>query len=229
MLRTSTLGSTGSPSLCLAERDEARDQSDRNEQSADDLLTAASPEDQLGSPPHEDGQPRQHAGKDEISHGADLVAGTSAADLWLGSRKGARMGCRSRRADSSGHADGSSARARAREWEIEQWSSHLPRRRRPTTSTHRTHSDDDDVGRYPQSGEIIRGRENRRKIMESYPGTERGITASSDRIVGSDDEFVTGPSWKIIHLSGSGDDMSFTGPYHLPQRRDGGIPPCFSP
>ena len=70
---------------------------------------------------------------------------------------------------------------------------------------------DDYVGRYPQSGEIIRGRENRRKIMENYPGTERGITASSDRIVGSDDEFVTGPSWNINHLSGSGDDMSFTG------------------
>src|SRR6187455_695 len=76
MLRTSTLGSTGSLLLrAQPERDEARDQSDRDEQSADDLLTAASPEDQVGSPPHEDGQPRQHAGKDEISHGADLVAG----------------------------------------------------------------------------------------------------------------------------------------------------------
>ena len=61
---------------------------------------------------------------------------------------------------------------------------------------------DDYVGRYPQSGEIIRGRENRRKIMENYPGTEGGITASSDRIVGADDEFVTGPSWNMIHVSG---------------------------
>lgn len=70
---------------------------------------------------------------------------------------------------------------------------------------------DDYVGRYPQSGEIIRGRVNRRQIMENYPGTRRGITASSDRIVGSDDEFVTGPSWNVVHLSGSGDDMSLMG------------------
>ena len=70
---------------------------------------------------------------------------------------------------------------------------------------------DDYVGRYPQSGEVIRGRENRRRIMENYPGTERGITASSDRIVGTDDEFVTGPSWNMVHLSGSGDDLSLLG------------------
>ena len=70
---------------------------------------------------------------------------------------------------------------------------------------------DDYVGRYPQSGELIRGRQNRRKIMENYPGTERGITASSDRIIGSDDAFVTGPSFNLIHLSGSGDEMSLIG------------------
>jgi ketosteroid isomerase-like protein len=70
---------------------------------------------------------------------------------------------------------------------------------------------DDYVGRYPQSGEVIRGRANRRAIMENYPGTEGGITASSDRILGTDDEFVTGPSWNIIHVSGSGDDLSLIG------------------
>jgi ketosteroid isomerase-like protein len=70
---------------------------------------------------------------------------------------------------------------------------------------------DDYVGRYPQSGEVIRGRENRRRIMENYPGAEGGITASSERIVGRDDEFLTGPSWNIVHLSGSGDELSLIG------------------
>ena len=52
---------------------------------------------------------------------------------------------------------------------------------------------------------------NRPKIIENYPGTQGGLTASSDRIVGTDDEFVTGPSWNLIHLSGSGDDLSLIG------------------
>jgi len=75
---------------------------------------------------------------------------------------------------------------------------------------------DDYVGRYPQSGEVIRGRENRRKIMENYPGTQGGITASSYRILGSDDEFVTGPSFNLMHLSGSGDEMSLMGSITYP-------------
>jgi hypothetical protein len=70
---------------------------------------------------------------------------------------------------------------------------------------------DDYVGRYPQSGEVIRGRENRRAIMENYPGTDGGIRPSPDRIIGMDDKFVTGPSWNMIHLSGSGDDLSLLG------------------
>ena len=75
---------------------------------------------------------------------------------------------------------------------------------------------DDYVGRYPQSGEVIRGRENRRKIMENYPGTQGGITSSSYRILGSDDEFVTGPSFNLMHLSGSGDEMSLLGSITYP-------------
>jgi ketosteroid isomerase-like protein len=67
---------------------------------------------------------------------------------------------------------------------------------------------DDYVGRWPQSGEVIRGRANRRAILQNYPG---GVRSRADRIVGSDDQFIAGPSWNIIHLVGSGDEITMTG------------------
>ena len=70
---------------------------------------------------------------------------------------------------------------------------------------------DDYVAHYPQSGEVIRGRANRRAIVEHYPDAEGGLGPSTDRIVGIDDKFVTGPSWNIIHLAGSGDELTVTG------------------
>lgn len=70
---------------------------------------------------------------------------------------------------------------------------------------------EDYVGRWPQSGEVIRGRENRRAVLENYPGGEGGLGASAERIVGTDDQFITGPSWNIIHLAGSGDELTITG------------------
>jgi len=69
--------------------------------------------------------------------------------------------------------------------------------------------------RYPQSGEVIRGRTNARAIGEQYPG-DRGLSASLDRIVGTDDEFLPGPSWNLIHLSGSGDEFTVTGTITYP-------------
>ncbi|HEX5578505.1 MAG TPA: nuclear transport factor 2 family protein, partial [Candidatus Limnocylindria bacterium] len=75
---------------------------------------------------------------------------------------------------------------------------------------------DDFEGRYPQSGEVIRGRAIRRGIVEHYPGAEGGLPQNVESIVGKDDEFVTGPSWNLIHLAGSGDDFTMTGTISYP-------------
>lgn len=74
---------------------------------------------------------------------------------------------------------------------------------------------DDFVLEYPQSGERIRGRANRRAIVENYPSRiEAGTTPSLDRIIGMDDEFVPrsgGLGWGVLHLAGSGDEFQMTG------------------
>ncbi len=72
--------------------------------------------------------------------------------------------------------------------------------------------------RWPQSGEVIRGRVNRRAVLENYPGATEGLRPATHRIVGRDDEFVTGPgpSWNIIHLVGSGDEITLTGTVDYP-------------
>jgi ketosteroid isomerase-like protein len=79
---------------------------------------------------------------------------------------------------------------------------------------------DDYVLDYPQSGERIRGRPNRRAIVENYPNRiEAGTTPSMGRIIGMDDEFIpraTGPSWGVLHLAGSGDDFQMTGTIRYP-------------
>ena len=76
---------------------------------------------------------------------------------------------------------------------------------------------DDYVGRYPQSGEVIRGRAKRRALAESYPGAEGGEAhINLETIVGRDDEFITGPSWNLIHLAGSGDEFTVTGTITYP-------------
>jgi hypothetical protein len=75
---------------------------------------------------------------------------------------------------------------------------------------------DDYEARWPQSGEVIRGRANRRAVLEQYPGGNPGLGLNAARIVGRDDEFVTGPSWNIIHLVGSGDEMTVTGAVDYP-------------
>jgi ketosteroid isomerase-like protein len=77
---------------------------------------------------------------------------------------------------------------------------------------------DDYVCRWPQSGEVIRGRANRRAIQENYPGAEGGIRPTTTRIVGSDDKFISSPipTWNMIHLTGSGDDLTATGTITYP-------------
>ncbi|HEY8171103.1 MAG TPA: nuclear transport factor 2 family protein [Candidatus Limnocylindria bacterium] len=74
---------------------------------------------------------------------------------------------------------------------------------------------DDYVARFPQSGEVVRGRDNYRAIIEHYPTTDgRGLASTISRIVGTDDAFVSTlslPTWSVVHLSGSGDDFTITG------------------
>jgi len=49
----------------------------------------------------------------------------------------------------------------------------------------------DYVGRYPQSGEVIRGIENRLAIGENFPGQEeRKLSSTFGEIRGSDEPFV---------------------------------------
>jgi ketosteroid isomerase-like protein len=61
---------------------------------------------------------------------------------------------------------------------------------------------DDYVVRNPQSGEVIRGRANRRAVLENYPGSQGG-----------------GPAWELSHVVGSGDEFTATGTVTYP---DGG-------
>ena len=78
----------------------------------------------------------------------------------------------------------------------------------------------DYVGRYPQSGELIRGVANRLAIGENFPGQEEARLSGTIReIRGRDDEFVSTaswPAWTIVHLTGSNDEFTLTGTVNYP-------------
>ena len=73
---------------------------------------------------------------------------------------------------------------------------------------------DDFVEEYPQSGEVIRGKENRRAIMENYPGgtpRETSTSASNTKppiVTGAGDNFTAagqitypnGETWHAVSL-----------------------------
>jgi hypothetical protein len=71
---------------------------------------------------------------------------------------------------------------------------------------------DDIVEEYPQSGEIIRGKANRRAIMENYPGGTPQETSGSSRpearLTGAGDDFTAvgaitypnGETWQVVAL-----------------------------
>jgi ketosteroid isomerase-like protein len=77
---------------------------------------------------------------------------------------------------------------------------------------------DDYECRWPQSGEVIRGRANRRAISEHYPGAEGMLGPRTTRIVGTDDKFISSPipMWNMVHLEGSGDELTATGTITYP-------------
>lgn len=74
---------------------------------------------------------------------------------------------------------------------------------------------EDYVLHYPQSGELIRGKTNRRAVLEGYPGREAAVIRPTvGHISGTDDQFIARPSWpawSVMHLAGSGDEFTVTG------------------
>jgi len=73
---------------------------------------------------------------------------------------------------------------------------------------------DDYVEEFPQSGERIRGRANQQAIVRNYPG---GVgTAESGGIIGSEDKWVMGPSFNVVHVMGSGDTYTYVAKVRYP-------------
>ncbi|HEX2089959.1 MAG TPA: nuclear transport factor 2 family protein [Actinomycetota bacterium] len=67
---------------------------------------------------------------------------------------------------------------------------------------------------WPQSGERIRGHQNYVKIHQAYPG---GLPeAKTRRIVGSEDRWVTSPSFTIVRINGAGDTYTVEGSLTYP-------------
>jgi ketosteroid isomerase-like protein len=65
--------------------------------------------------------------------------------------------------------------------------------------------DPDYIWEMPQSGERVRGAENNRVMYESYPGMPK---VETHRITGSQDQWVTTPSFTILKITGTGDDYT---------------------
>lgn len=78
---------------------------------------------------------------------------------------------------------------------------------------------DDVVEDYPQSGERIRGKANRRAVVESYPGrAERDFSPGKVGAIVGDDQWVMTPSLSLVRLQGSGERFTATGQINYPNR-----------
>src|SRR4029079_7177154 len=66
---------------------------------------------------------------------------------------------------------------------------------------------DDFVDEYPQSGEIVRGRQNNRAIIENYPGGPMGTgaDAASVRTEVTDAIKVVAPLFTVVRVQAGGD------------------------
>jgi hypothetical protein len=56
----------------------------------------------------------------------------------------------------------------------------------------------------PQSGERVGGEKNNRTMNDNYPAGLPDI--ETHRITGSQDRWVTTPSWTVLKITGTGDD-----------------------
>ncbi len=61
------------------------------------------------------------------------------------------------------------------------------------------------VWEMPQSGERVRGAANSRAMNENYPGLPK---VETHRITGSQDRWVTTPSFTVLKITGTGDDYT---------------------
>src|SRR5438067_11816152 len=61
------------------------------------------------------------------------------------------------------------------------------------------------VWEMPQSGERVRGISNNREMNENYSGPP---TNEVRRITGSEDSWVTTPSWSVLRVTGNVDDYT---------------------
>lgn len=78
---------------------------------------------------------------------------------------------------------------------------------------------EDVVEDYPQSGERIRGRANRRAVVENYPGRAESVIHPGEvRTVVGDDHWVMTPTMSLLRLAGSGERFTATGEIVYPNR-----------
>jgi ketosteroid isomerase-like protein len=71
---------------------------------------------------------------------------------------------------------------------------------------------EDLVEDYPQSGERIRGRANRRAIFENYPGrADHDFGPGEARTVVGDDQWVMTPAMTLARINGSGERFTASG------------------
>jgi hypothetical protein len=76
---------------------------------------------------------------------------------------------------------------------------------------------DDFVEHYPQSGERISGRANRRGVIENYPGRgEREFVPGGKGALIGDDQWVLTPTMSMVRLNGSGERFTATGQINYP-------------
>ena len=75
---------------------------------------------------------------------------------------------------------------------------------------------DDYVDEMPQSGELTRGRANRRAIAENYPGGVGTLDPEHAALAGADDRWVMTPSFSVLRIEGSGNTFTYTGTLRYP-------------
>jgi len=79
------------------------------------------------------------------------------------------------------------------------------------------HLADDFVADYPQSRERIRGKANRRAVVENYPGrAERDFAPGKPGAIVGDDQWVMTPAMSLVRLNGSGERFTATGEINYP-------------
>ena len=65
---------------------------------------------------------------------------------------------------------------------------------------------------YPQSGERIRGRANRKAVFDNYPGrAQHEFGQGKVRTIVGDDRWVMTPAMSLLRINGSGERFTSTG------------------